>query len=127
LDLKLYDECLENIRLAREAGYPARLLPKLAEREEKCHEAIDERLVDEVEKYEPKLSYPANPENPSVVDCIELVVNEKYGRHLVAKQDLKVGDIVILEKPFQVYLHKEHCYRKCANCLIFSEFHATVH
>jgi SET and MYND domain-containing protein 4 len=119
LELKLYDECLENISLAREAGYPEQLLSKLADRETKCKEAISKRTSGdgEVKKYQPVLSYPASSENPMVADCIELAVNKKYGRHFVAKRDLKVGDIVILERPYQVYLHNEYNYRKCANCL----------
>jgi MYND finger len=121
-ELKLYDECLDNVRLAREAGYPIRLLSKLAERETKCREAMQKRLASKKPTYQPKLSYPAIKENPSVANCIELAVSEKYGRHFLAKQDLKVGDIVILEEPYQVYLSNSYKYRKCANCLIENGF-----
>jgi tetratricopeptide (TPR) repeat protein len=118
-ELKMFDKCLENIRLARETGYPAKLLFKLEQREMKCHEAISKRsaAAGEVQKYQPNLSYPVSAENPNVADSIKLVVNEKYGRHFVAKQDLKVGDIVILDRPYQVYLCNEYNYKKCANCL----------
>jgi tetratricopeptide (TPR) repeat protein len=117
LELKLYDECLDNVRLAREAGYPTRLLSKLTDRETKCREAIRKRSANKKPSYQPKLSYPASRENPSVTNCIELVVSEKYGRHFVAKQNLKVGDIVILEKPYQAYLYNAYISRRCTNCL----------
>jgi MYND finger len=117
-ELELYEECLENIHLARDAGYPTHLLSKLVLRETKCREAMGRRSVaDNRRKYQPKLSYPVSAENPSLADSIELVVNEKYGRHFIAKRKLKVGDIVVLDRPYQVYLINDHCYEKCANCL----------
>jgi SET and MYND domain-containing protein 4 len=119
LELKLYDACLQNIRLAREAGYPAKLMSKLVDREKKCLEELGKVQAKgpPVKKFEIKLSYPASVENPCVADCIELVVNNKYGRHFVAKQSLKVGDIVIVDRPHQVYLFNEFNSRTCANCV----------
>jgi MYND finger len=115
--MTMYDQCLENIHLAREAGYPANLLSKLLDLETYCVEEINRRSDGKAKKFEPKLSYPVSAENPNVADCIELVYNKKYGRHFITKRNLKVGDIVILDRPYQVYLLDEYSYQRCANCL----------
>lgn len=62
--LKLYKECLESIRLAKEHKYPDLLLPKLLKRESNCLEMIQRNRRNEpkniITDYRPKLSYPAN-------------------------------------------------------------------
>jgi SET and MYND domain-containing protein 4 len=100
---ELYGKCLENIRLARENHCPSRLLEKLAEREKKCKSA------EEFTRMHPSLTYPTN--------CFQISENEKYGRHIVANRDLKVGDIVVVEPTFQSQLQKKYNYQRCANCL----------
>lgn len=40
LRLRRYENCLRNIQLARDCGYPEEKLIKLSQREEKCREAI---------------------------------------------------------------------------------------
>ena len=63
-----------------------------------------------------KLSYPANPKNSSIVNCIKLEVNEIFGRHLVAKQDINAGDILIIEEPIHKSLDKNFTQGRCVNC-----------
>lgn len=62
--LKLFQECLESIRLAKEHKYPAKLLPKLQKRESNCIEMINRNRKNEpkniITNFRPKLSYPAN-------------------------------------------------------------------
>jgi SET and MYND domain-containing protein 4 len=118
---ELFDRCLENIRLAKEANYPARLMPKLDKRSVECQEFKKTKRTLTPEIHVPKLSYSAHAQTPFMADSIELVENEKFGRHLIAKRDLKVGDIVLLEKPFEVRLRDQHKYRRCTNCLAENE------
>jgi SET and MYND domain-containing protein 4 len=118
---QLFDKCLQNIRLAKEANYPGRLRPKLEKRIVECQEFKNTKRALTPEIHVPKLSYPAHAQIPFMADSIELVENEKFGRHLIAKRDLKVGDIVLLEKPFEVRLGKLHQYRRCTNCLAENE------
>lgn len=40
--LHLYDACLKNIKIAKEAGYPKRLMRKLDEREKRYTEAAEQ-------------------------------------------------------------------------------------
>ena len=62
--LKMYQECLDSIRLAKEHKYPEQLLPKLRKRETNCQEMINRNKKNEpkniITNYRPKLSYPAN-------------------------------------------------------------------
>lgn len=62
--LKLYQECLESVRLAKEHNYPEQLLPKLQKREANCIEMINRNRKNEpkniITNYRPKLSYPPN-------------------------------------------------------------------
>jgi SET and MYND domain-containing protein 4 len=118
---QLFDRCLENIRLAKEAKYPARLMPKLEKRSVECQEFKNTKRALTPEIHVPQLSYSAHAQIPFMADSIELVKNEKFGRHFIAKRDLKVGDIVLLEKPFENRLGKLHQYRRCTNCLAENE------
>lgn len=62
--LKMYQECLDSIRLAKEHNYPDQLLHKLQKRESNCTEMINRNRKNEpkniITNFRPKLSYPAN-------------------------------------------------------------------
>lgn len=80
--LKLYQECLESIRLAKEHKYPEQLLPKLRKRESNCVEMLNRNKKNEpkniVTNYRPKLSYPANKKvSEGGIERVE-PVNLKY-------------------------------------------------
>jgi hypothetical protein len=93
-NVKKYKECLENIRLARENGFPSEKIAKLDEREQKCKL---ESQASSVAWNFFKLSHPANQKVPWIVDCVEMKRTEKYGRGIYAKTDLKAGDIICIE------------------------------
>lgn len=102
LELKQYEECLINIEWARQYEYPQEKIQKLIEREEKCREMMDESyqrnktLLDEFFK----LSYPANPKIPFIVESLEQKDLYKKSKGIFATRDLKVGDIIAIEDPF---------------------------
>jgi len=116
-NVQLYKECLENIQLARENGYPANKLSKLIEREAKCKELMTAPKTDAIWDFF-KLSYPANEKIPWIVDCVEMKWTEKYGRGIYAKQDLKAGDIICVEDAFfnYTFFDKYNTYFHCYNC-----------
>jgi SET and MYND domain-containing protein 4 len=119
---QLYDRCFENIRLAREANYPVRLMHKLEKRAEECQNRKKTIYKKTSEPKVPILSYPANAQIPFMADCLELVQNEKFGRHIITNRDLKIGDVVIMEKPYETQLFKEYKYQRCTNCLTENDF-----
>lgn len=47
-----------------------------------------------------KLSYPANPKLPFVVDCLEQNDIDDKSKGVFATRDLKAGDILAIEDPF---------------------------
>lgn len=117
LETKRIKECLENIKLARDHGYPN--LKKLSEREAKCKELIAENLTDPYEEAREffKLSYPPNKKVPYIANCLEVKENEKFGRYIVTNRDLKPGDIVAIEEPFLKYLKRDFTFVRCTYCL----------
>lgn len=121
LNSGFYKFCLENIELALKNNYPEKLRPKLEQRRNECLELMNNH-VDGLEKFnkenvEVKLSYTANERMPIMIDGLEYVTSEQFGRHIRAKQDLYPGDIIIIEKPFSKCLQNKSEYNRCANCL----------
>lgn len=115
--LELYDDCLENIKLAKELPYPARLMDKLNSRERECLKL--QRIEEVVPLPRPKLSFPASHKVPSalVANCLKLEKNAQYGRHVITTTDLKAGDVVAIEESFCSTLPSQYQYERCQNCL----------
>lgn len=128
LKVKLYSQCLNNIRLAREHGYSEKLKSKLEKREFICFEEMlevpHEPSQDLLEYV--KLSYEKNQKVPFVIDRVEVQSDVKYGRKIIATRPLKVGDIVSIEPPFAQALvsrtdtenlYEVNLYKYCHHCL----------
>lgn len=126
-EVKLYENCLKNIRMAKKSRYPEKSLEVLTKRKEKCVESMgkqSDKLPNSWDFF--KLSYPPNKKLPFIVDYLEVKQDEKYGRHIITHRDLKVGDVVSIEKPFSSILISEskflkipelNIYQRCSNCL----------
>lgn len=125
-ELKLYNECLSNISLARQNRYPEKNLSILKKREEKCFEQMKQQRkpFDLCNFF--KLSYPHNKKLPFIADCLELKVDKKYGRHIVTNHALNVGDVVAIDDPTYKVIKADSRYstcfdsntfQRCANCL----------
>lgn len=100
-EMKLYENCLRNIQLARDNFYPEKQSETLNRREAKSRELMKGKREKPSEFGNFfKLSYPSNEKLPFLADCLEVKVNQKYGRHVVTNRDLRVGDIISLEDPF---------------------------
>uniref|UniRef100_A0A4Y0BGH1 MYND-type domain-containing protein n=1 Tax=Anopheles funestus TaxID=62324 RepID=A0A4Y0BGH1_ANOFN len=120
LQYERYEECLVNIRLARESNCPERLMEKLNRREAAALDGllkphtdtgIEREDVDEL-----KLSYNSHKNVPQMVECLELHRNEEFGRHMVTTRKLKAGDILMIEKPFATMLNDDAKLTRCAHC-----------
>jgi SET and MYND domain-containing protein 4 len=86
MKVKEYQLCLENIKLAKDSGYPAEKMQMLILRAAKCNKLIESVKDKEDSESFFKLSYPANENIPFIVQCLELRRNERFGRHIVATQ-----------------------------------------
>lgn len=119
LQVKQFNECLENIRLARQNNYPNESLQKLIKREDQCKKLM-ENAVGSMEKpwndfY--KMSYSSHPNIPFLADCVELkeLKGKKRGMFLATKRDLKAGDIIGVTEPmFRFPYFTTH---RCSYCL----------
>jgi SET and MYND domain-containing protein 4 len=125
IELKLYKECLKNIQLAKDLGYPKGKMEKLAAREEKCkgflilkHDKVNKN--EDIVKSFFKLSYKCHPTIPFIIEGIELRRSEEFGRYLITTRNLKAGDIIAIDEPFLKSLSKGHVikFERCARCLL---------
>lgn len=58
-----------------------------------------------------------NPEIPCASGAVVLKYTKKFGRHLVAKRQIKVDEILVIEKPFCQRLTPKNSRTHCAYCL----------
>lgn len=117
--MQRYDQCLADIELAKKANYPERLMPKLRERKVKCLKLISERSWKPNELVEPSLSLDANEKWPGLANVLEVRSNHESENHIVAKCDIDVGEIVMMEKMFVSATHtKGETF--CKTCLKYS-------
>lgn len=129
---KKYDLCLENIQLAKEHGYPERLMEKLTKRSAECiaqkaKEKIKSNKIDDDEDDDevilaPKLSYPSHPKVPFIADCLEMRESKELGRYIVTNRDLSVGKVIAIEDSFCSWTLPSVRYSRCANCLEECDF-----
>lgn len=111
LSLKMYENCLKDIELAKEAGYPKHLMPKLDKRKEECLKQMrDDPQPDR------KLNFVPNDQFPYLANVAELRKSKNGEHSIVAKTDIDVGEIVLIEKPFQAFRF-ENFGSKCSMCL----------
>lgn len=114
----MYDLCITNIRKAREAGLPDDSLEEMLRREEDCFKLIHNSKIEKIiPSIEPTFEYEHHKTIPFVVDCVEFAKNSRYGRHLIASRDLRVGQIVMIEDPYVSVALASVKYMRCANCL----------
>ncbi|XP_053663185.1 SET and MYND domain-containing protein 4-like [Anopheles marshallii] len=129
LELHRYEDCLVNIRLARESNYPKRMEEKLKKRENDAKQALKKgsknsnrskgparSKATEPAERELKLSYAGHENMPQVANCLQLQRSQEYGRHVVTNRPLNPGDIVMIEKPFVAVLNESLRYVRCAHC-----------
>lgn len=116
---KEYDLCLENIRLAKEAKYPERLMPKLLKREHECNEnkKLEDEEADSSERYVLKLTHGAHPKVPYISEYLDFEEDDIFGRYVVATKDLNAGDVIAIEESFSTSILVDQIYERCANCL----------
>lgn len=111
--LKLYEECILDLDLARYTNYPRIYYDLLDMREEECSKLIAEGA--EAKEISPKLSFSANKNYPELANVLKINdADENW--EIVAKTDIKVGQIVMMEKSFISSYTKS--YQQCCICLM---------
>lgn len=101
LHMKRYTQCLNDIALAKENNYPKPLMHKLDDRESRCLEEMKKSCNIEVEEdNETKLSFDPDEIFPCLANVLEIKTDKTFGRHIVAKCDIDVGQTVLVEEAF---------------------------
>jgi SET and MYND domain-containing protein 4 len=118
-EIEAYEMCMENVELAINFGYPKDKLETLTDRHERCREIL--LLLNEAKNNDKdsllKLSHPSHAKIPFIVDCVDMRSTKNFGRHLITTRELKAGDIIAIERPFQKFIMNDSRYSHCANCL----------
>lgn len=114
--LKMYKECLIDIELAKEFGYPDNLMWKLVQRKQDCLKSIEGAAASgPVDDFGRKLSFEADEKFSCMANVLQ-INNNDGSFSIVAKDDIGVGKTICLENPFISYLY-EKTGTKCNICL----------
>lgn len=119
LKLELFEQCLENIELAKKFNYPAEKMDKLEQREEECEKSMvtfKSNPDDDPSNYF-KLSYGANKKFPEIVDCLELRQMKTGANFMVTTRDLKPGDIISMSDALYSTTYAGATFHRCSYCL----------
>lgn len=108
-----FKESLVDIELAKNAGYPEHLMPKLEQRKLDCMRWIEKGM--QSERFAAHLHYDPDEKFPCVANIlnVEKDVNGIYS--ISAKEDIDVGKMIMVEKAYHTYLNRK--YLKCDICL----------
>lgn len=119
LKLQMHEQCLFDIELAKKANYPQQSMPKLVERKKMCLKMLKFQSQTKVDA-KPTLSVDADENFSCLANVLEIQNNEEFGKHIVAKSDIEVGQVILLEKVFAfgVACEDRVC---CDNCLKFAK------
>lgn len=96
--LEMYNRCLLDIQLARDAGYPERSKAKLQNREDICKKSLEAQPQptsnESLSDFEPDCKL------PSMGNSLIIDYNLKYGRLVAAKRDIDIGETLFVEEPY---------------------------
>lgn len=118
LKLKMFEKCLNDIKLAKGADYPAHLMPKLEQRQTECLERLDNG-ENSHSNVRAELSFEPNKNFPSMANALKVQVQQTGSDGncaVVAKQDIDVGQTIVVEDAMFAYLH-DRLGLKCNICL----------
>lgn len=114
-NMKKYNECLVDIQLAKENGYPEDLMAKLDTRKADCLRLIAEgaQVNDD---FGMKLSFESDTKFPCMANVVSIKRDDKGKLSLVANTDIDVGKTIAIEKAFTTCLYTRFGWR-CILCL----------
>lgn len=112
--MQMYQKCLQDISLARNAKYPERLMTKLDKRETDCLELIES--TGHNDDFVPNLSFDADPNFSGMANVLQIQRNDTFGRYITANKDIDVGQTVLVEEAFLLSAAstKTKCCHTCA-------------
>ncbi|XP_031619235.1 uncharacterized protein LOC116338245 [Contarinia nasturtii] len=97
LHLKMFDKCLADIEMSKRVNCP---LKEVMIKLDKCKADCLKRMRRNYQKEthdQAGLSYDCDVNIPCLADVLKIQYNEKFGRHIVAKCDIPVGKVILVE------------------------------
>lgn len=114
-NMKLFDQCLIDIELAKQNNYPKSLIPELEKRKLHCQKLIASGMHSQ-ERRTLQLDFMENEQFPGMSNVIE-ISKSADGKHAVyASENIEVGKIVAIDKSFTKTLFMIYGW-KCNICL----------
>ncbi|XP_031628272.1 SET and MYND domain-containing protein 4-like [Contarinia nasturtii] len=124
-NLNMIENCLADVQLAKGTNYPKHLMHKLNEREIRCTKLMAKPQFKSASHdiWEPTLSFNEHNEFAGVADCLKIKKNDRFGRHIVTTCDLKIGQTILVERPYAAVPPREnegrmrcwYCFKECMN------------
>lgn len=120
--LKMYQNCLMDLDLARFTNYPRHLYDLLNIRETECIKLMAECDESETAKREavdfksvlPQLSFKSNDNYPEMANVLKIERNKKSEWQIIAAENIGVGKTLLIEKNFISMLN--YSFDKCCVC-----------
>lgn len=113
--LEMYNECLKDIELAKDAGYPTELMPDLEQRKADCLAHLDNSDGAKSSERVAKLSFEPDEKFPCMANVLKVEKNTDGKHSVIAKQDIDVGKTIIVEDTLKfIHINFE---RRCTICL----------
>lgn len=106
LQLKMYPECLVDIELAKQAGYPSHLMAKLDKREAEARKHIEEGA--KPDEFGLKLTVEPNEKFPFMASAMKIEKDGKGNCTVIAKEDIDVCQTIAVEKAFTCCLYTRY-------------------
>lgn len=123
IHVKKYEECIIDIERALSITKSKELKAKLSTRKALCLKSLNESksnfqktaLIDSKKLKLPQIKL--SKKVSCVVESVKLKYDEKYGKHMVANQDIRPGEVIAVEKAFLSFPLKTKQYVVCSHCL----------
>ncbi|XP_016837931.2 SET and MYND domain-containing protein DDB_G0273589-like [Nasonia vitripennis] len=93
---------------------------KLFSRKANCLELIDKSTDPEDYDTSDELEIPAftpSKEVPCAADCVKIVYNKQFGRHIIATRDIEPGEVITAETSYAAFPNGNQLYLNCSHCL----------
>lgn len=120
LKLTLYNECIQDIELAKRSNFPGELMRKLNVRHGECLYELSQGNAESarINNQNASLSSDEHMNFPGVADCLELQENSEWGRHVTTTRSLNINETVMIESPFSFVGHdcNDSKYYRCSHC-----------
>lgn len=117
-----HEECISDIETVFKYEYPDSIRDKLLKRKKICEEALkgkQEPNTEEVDQLANEIfsfKVPNNEKYIAASSKLTVKYTPELGRHVIANEDIEVGEVLVQEDPFVQVLLKSQYTIACAHC-----------